>query len=110
MMPPPKAMSHGLGGGAGATFGAFAGISAANAVAVETASAATTDNTTFFIGACPFNSTGLKAGPLCLFLRKVRRKSRNKRRKPAKKRRLHGNLDLWRPVAASQKRRQLLPF
>src|SRR5580765_4009271 len=50
----PKAMSHGLGAAAGATFGAFAGMSAANAgAATETASAAATDNTTFFIEPAP---------------------------------------------------------
>src|SRR4029077_15052472 len=54
MMAAPKAMSHGLGGGAGATLGAFAGRSAAKAgKAAETASAATTDNTTFFIESAP---------------------------------------------------------
>jgi hypothetical protein len=63
----PNAMSHGLGGGAGATVGAFDGRSAANAgAAAETASAATTDNTTFFMESAPFNSIGLRvsADPL----------------------------------------------
>jgi hypothetical protein len=46
----PKAMSNGDGAAAGtATFGAFAGMSAADAGAAEKASAATTDKTTFFI-------------------------------------------------------------
>jgi hypothetical protein len=61
MIAEPKAMSHGLGGGAGATFGAFAGISAANAgAAAETASAAASDNTTFFIESAPLYSIGLR--------------------------------------------------
>jgi hypothetical protein len=58
----PKAMSHGLGAAAGAAFGAFAGMSAANAdPATETASAAATDNTTFFIESAPLNSIGALA-------------------------------------------------
>src|SRR5512144_3148729 len=48
----PKAMSHGLGAAAGATFGAFPGISAAKAGAAKTANAAAT-NTTFFIESAP---------------------------------------------------------
>jgi hypothetical protein len=55
MIPAPKAISHGLGGGAGATLGAFAGTSAANAgEAAEAANAAKSDNTTFFIETAPF--------------------------------------------------------
>src|SRR5262245_21809974 len=55
----PKAISHGLGAAAGAALGAFAGISAANAgAATETASAAATDNTMFFIESAPLNSIG----------------------------------------------------
>src|SRR6185436_18021729 len=50
----PKAISHGLGAAAGAAFGAFAGISAANAgAATENANAGPTDNTTFFIESAP---------------------------------------------------------
>src|SRR5689334_18179972 len=62
----PKAISHGLGAAAGAAFGAFAGMSAANAgAAIETASAAATDNTTFFIESAPLNrSARSRAGPL----------------------------------------------
>src|SRR5665647_2694832 len=56
----PKAMSHG-DGSAGATFGAFAGISAASAGAAEKASAATTDKTTFFIDPAPFRFDRLSA-------------------------------------------------
>jgi hypothetical protein len=47
-------------------------MSAANAgIAAETASAATTDNTTFFIESAPFNSIGRRvlADPLLLALR-----------------------------------------
>jgi hypothetical protein len=48
-------MSNGLGAGAATTFAALTGMSAAKAgTAAETASAATTDKTTLFIGACPF--------------------------------------------------------
>src|SRR5262245_9243930 len=54
MIADPKAISHGLGGGAGATLGAFAGMSAANAgEAAEAASAAKSDNTTVFIESAP---------------------------------------------------------
>ncbi len=69
MMAAPKAISHGLGSAAGAALTAFTGMSAANAgTAAETASAATTDNTTFFIRSAPFNSIGprVPADPLCL--------------------------------------------
>ena len=59
-------MSHGLGGAAGAAAGALVGKSAANAgtAAAETASAATTDNTTFFIETAPFNSIGRRFWPI----------------------------------------------
>src|SRR4029453_18633491 len=69
MTPAPKAISHGLGGGAGATTGAFAGISAANAgEAAEAASVAKSDNATFFIESAPFIRPARKcpADPLCL--------------------------------------------
>src|SRR5437016_4163310 len=61
MIAAPNAISHGLSTAAGAALGAFAGMSAAIAgAAAETASAATTDNTTFFIESAPSNSTGLR--------------------------------------------------
>src|SRR5262245_1928917 len=70
MIPAPKAISHGLGGAAGATtLGAFAGMSAANAgEAAEAASVAKSDNTTFFIESAPFIRPAPKipADPLCL--------------------------------------------
>src|SRR5664280_3186133 len=56
----PKAISHGLGAAAGAG-AAFTGISAANAGAAESASAATTDKTTFFIDPAPFRFDRLSA-------------------------------------------------
>src|SRR5581483_1225395 len=55
MIAAPKATSHGDGGAATAgAFAAFTGMSAANAgAAADTASAATNDNTTFFIEPAP---------------------------------------------------------
>src|SRR5512139_106570 len=106
----PKAISHGLGAGAGATFAAFAGISAASAGAVaETASAAATINTPLFIESAPL-------------IRSARSPRRVPRSPPAHKaakfrlsptpctfwRALPGNLDLRPRAAASQKRRQVL--
>ena len=80
MMPAPKAMSHGLGGGAGATtLGALAGMSAANAgMAAETASAATTDNTTFFIESAPLirSAGGFWPIPFCLPCARTRKSPR----------------------------------
>src|SRR5690242_6420622 len=59
MIAPPNAMSHGLGAATTAgAFAAFTGTSAANAGEADTASAATTDNMTFFIGPRPFCSIG----------------------------------------------------
>src|SRR5215510_8763259 len=69
----PKAISHGLGGGAGAALGAFAGTSAANAgEAAEAASAAKSDNTTFFfIESAPLfdRPEGSDRSPLPVILR-----------------------------------------
>jgi hypothetical protein len=62
MIAEPKAISHGLVSTT-ATFGAFTGISAANAGAAEIASPATSDKTIFFIGACPFSFDRLSADP-----------------------------------------------
>src|SRR5262245_39841026 len=78
----PKAISHGLGAGAGATFGAFFGISAPNAgAATETASAAAIDNTTFFIESAPLiRSAPGRAGPLSHLSPRVSREPRSRRR------------------------------
>src|SRR5262245_38401513 len=74
MIPAPKAISHGLGGGAGAATGAFAGMSAANNAdeAAEAASAAKSDNTTFFfIESAPLfdRPEGSDRSPLPVILR-----------------------------------------
>src|SRR5215510_76887 len=92
----PKAISHGLGAGAGATFGAFAGMSAPNAgAATETASAAAIDNTTFFIESAPCNSIGTwsRRSPEITHLACAT-----------------GDLDPRRYRPARRKRQQVLPF
>src|SRR5512143_2390176 len=61
MIADPKAISHGDGAATGALT-AFTGMSAANAgAAAVTASAATTDNKTFFIEPAPFRFDRLPA-------------------------------------------------
>jgi hypothetical protein len=62
MMAAPKAISHGDGVATTATFGAFTGMSAANAGAArETANAANTDKATFFISLPLFRFDRLSA-------------------------------------------------
>src|SRR5689334_10538950 len=54
MIAPPNATSHGLGATTGAAiFADLTGISAANTGAVDSISAATADNTTFFMDPAP---------------------------------------------------------
>src|SRR5664280_951332 len=74
----PKAISHGLGAAAGAG-AAFTGISAANAGAAESASAATTDKTTFFIDAAPFRFDRLSADTIRPSLLRTRPRLRSTR-------------------------------
>src|SRR5215470_10810707 len=113
-MAAPNAMSHGLGGAAGAAAGALVGMSAANAGAAadETASAATTDNTTFFIESAPFNSIGRRvlADPLLRALHVDPEKSPVSDPVPTRLACITVNLDPRQHVAASEKRRQLPPF
>src|SRR5690242_9895019 len=62
----PKAISHGDGAAAGA-LAALTGMSAANAGAADIASAATTDNTTLFIGLPLYGSIEFQPLPVRLF-------------------------------------------
>src|SRR5262245_30623258 len=107
----PKAISHGLGAGAGATFGAFFGISAPNAgAATETASAAAIDNTTFFIESAPLiRSAPGRAGPLSHLSPRVSREPQSRRR-ITHLACVTGDLDPPRYRSARRKQQQVLPF